>query len=392
MTPDFNEDDLRNNQAASTSRRDWLTAGALGLAGLALGPQSKLQAEEQLTDKVYRVGVISARIEGAPQTRNGHTWHFAQYFHPTIDLDALQKHMHPNSRQHFETLRNPRNNFGQLPFPDTRITHYYEQDPKVAEMFAEAFPGVQVATSLEKMAEEVDAIWLGDASGLGEDHFDLIAPALSRGIPTFCDKPIGASVAGTRKILEFARQHKAPLMSSSLFRHEWGTEQALRHIESGEFGPLHFVQASMYGGYSDRGWVIYGQHPVWTVVTLCGPGAKSINLYARENTAHALVTYEDRMPAEIWYGRPDLREWYCETSVHFQKKQFVYTPAIAGSFDIGHHYEMFNMARTFRDMVRTGIEPVPHREILEVTAMIHAGVKSREEKSRMVDLAEVLET
>jgi len=29
---------------------------------------------------------------------------------------------------------------------------------------------------------------MGDASGKGEDHFDLVAPGLARGLPTFCDK------------------------------------------------------------------------------------------------------------------------------------------------------------------------------------------------------------
>ena len=33
---------------------------------------------------------------------------------------------------------------------------------------------------------------------------------------------------------------------------------------------------------------------------------------------------------------------------------------------------MFRMAHTFREMIRTRREPVPHREILEVTAIIHA--------------------
>jgi hypothetical protein len=100
----------------------------------------------------------------------------------------------------------------------------------VAKIFCEAFPGVEVATSLEKMVSEVDAIWLGDASGLGEDHY-----------------------------------------------------------------------------------------------------------------------------------------W------------------------LGHHYQMLNMADAFRKMVETGVEPVPHQEILEVTAIIHAGVKSRDGRSRLVTLAEVME-
>ena len=377
----------------TTTRRDLFTMGAAGLAGLASGARVKMaraDGDNQPTEKVYRIGVISSRIKGQPQKANGHTWHFAQYFHPEIDLDAIAKYLDPGSATYFKTmLRNPQCNFGVLPFPDTRITHYYEPDPAVAELFCEAFPGVQVATSLEKMAEEVDALWLGDASGYGEDHFDLIAPGLAKGLPTFCDKPIGASVAGTRKILEFAREHKAPIMSSSLFRHEWGMEEALRIRDSGEQGELQYVLASMMGGYSESGWVIYGQHPAWTVMTLCGPGVEAVSLYARDASAHGYITYPDRMPAEIWYGRPDCTD-YCEAFVHFEKSLYRFTPGISGNFWYGHHYEMFNMARTFLGMVKSGVEPTPHQEILEVTAIIHAGVKSKQEQSRLVPLAEVM--
>jgi hypothetical protein len=40
--------------------------------------------------------------------------------------------------------------------------------------------------------------------------------------------------------------------------------------------------------------------------------------------------------------------------------------------------------------LRTHKEPVPHREILEVTAIIHAGAKSLRGKGRPVALAEVM--
>jgi hypothetical protein len=160
--------------------------------------------------------------------------------------------------------------------------------------------------------------------------------------------------------------------------------------DSGQWGPLRYVIASMYGAYSHDGWLIYGQHPIWTVMTLCGPGVEAVSLYARETAGHALMTYPDRMPAEVWYGRPDIAGEYCQTFVYFNKKSFSFTPSIEGSFWYGHHYEMFRMAAVFRDMVRTRQEPIPHREILEVTAVVHAGVKSRQEKSRLVALAEVL--
>ena len=88
--------------------------------------------------------------------------------------------------------------------------------------------------------------------------------------------------------------------------------------------------------------------------------------------------------------RPDVVGRYCSTSVHFAKKVYTYTPAIEDHYWLGHHYQMLNMADAFRKMVETGVEPVPHQEILEVTAIIHAGVKSRDDKSRLVTLAEVM--
>jgi len=374
----------------SISRREALAAGAFSAAG-AFALNASANANAAAPDKIYRIGVISASIRGKPQKTNGHTWHFAQHFHPECNLDAVKKYLDPGSAKFFrEVTRNPKYGFDLLPFNDTRIAYYYDADQSVIGPYCEAFPGVKPAKNLKELVENVDAIWLGDASGFGDDHFDLIAPALEKGLPCFCDKPIGGSVAGTRKILEFARQHKAPLMSSSLFRHEFGMEHALRLRDNNEHGTLEYVIASMAGGYTPDGWLVYGQHPAWTVMTLCGPGVEAVSLYAQKFTAHGIVTYADRMPAEIWYGRPDIGGNYCQTLVHFQKRRYEFTPAIEGDFWLGHHYEMLRMAHTFLQMVKTRKEPVPHQEILEVTAIIHAGVKSLKEKSRLVALAEVM--
>jgi hypothetical protein len=287
------------------TRREMLAAaGALTVAGAA-------QADPAC-NRVYRIGVISAAIDGRAQRTNGHTWHFAQYFHPECNLAAIARHLDPGSVRFFEkVLRSGRYTFDQLPFPDTRITHVYARPDDGLQNYVEAFPGVQIARSLDELVNSVDAVWLGDASGKGDDHFELVAPALRRGLPTFCDKPIGGTVAETRRILDLARASNAPLMSSSLFRHEFGMEHALRLRDSGEYGRLEYVIASMAGGYSRDGWFVYGQHPVWTVMTLCGPGVEAVSMYARENTAHALITYRDRMPAEVWYGRPDIGGQYC---------------------------------------------------------------------------------
>ncbi len=372
-------------------RRQLLSAAALAAGAQFIAPNAQAANPPHTPEKVLKIGVVSARIQGKPQRLNGHTWHFAQYFHPECNLDAIKKYKDPGTVALFHNyLRNPQMTFNRWPFGNTVISHYYEQDPEIAKIFCEAFPGVRVCTSLEQMVQEVDAVWVGDASGYGEDHFDLCAPGLAKGLPTFCDKPIGASVAGTRKILEFARKHKAPLMSSSLYRHQWGTEETLRMKASGEYGPLNYVLASQAGAHDYDRWVIYGQHPVWMVMTLCGPGVEAVNMVEYGNTCHVLVTYPDKPPAQVWCGRPDAAPRYSSTTAFFAKKAYTYSPAIEDHYWYGHHYQMLNMADTFRRMVMTGVEPVPHQEILEVTAIIHAGVKSLGEKSRLVALAEVM--
>jgi predicted dehydrogenase len=371
-------------------RRFFLSAAASAAGGLLVAGEAATAAANK-PDKVYRIGVVSARIRGAAQRLNGHTWHFAHFFHPECNLDAIRKYKDPGNVRQFEKYaRNPQMSFGRWPFGNTVISHYYEQDPEIAKLFCEAFPGVEVATSLEQMVENCDAVWVGDASGFGEDHFDLCAPGLARGMPTFCDKPIGGSVAETRRILEFAHKHKAPIMSSSLYRHQWGTEEALRMKASGEYGKLEYILASQAGAHSTDRWLVYGQHPVWMAMTLCGPGVEAVSLYDYGNTGHAMMTYADRPPAEVWCGRPDAGPRYCSTTAFFEKKVYTWTPAIEDHYWLGHHYQMLNMADAFRRMVETGVEPVPHQEILEVTAVIHAGLKSRDEKSRLVPLAEVM--
>ncbi len=373
---------------SSLTRRDTLkSASALG--ALALAGTGALAAAEP-PKKPLRIGVVSAAIKGKPQPRNGHIWHFAQGLHPVCDLDALKKHYPYGFNLFSNFLRNPKFNFDQLPFPDTRITHYYDADPTVPVPFTEVFPGVKVATNLAQMVEEVDAIWMGDASGLGEDHFDLVAPGLAKGLPTFCDKPIGGTVAENRRILEFARKHNAPLMSSSCWRYEFGMEAALRMRNSGEFGQLEHVSARLFSRSSLAGWMIYGQHPVWAVVTLMGAGVEAVSMYEYKDTIHALITYPDRYPCHVWFGQPYEKFEYDRTDLYFKKKLHTFTPSIEGSFNYGYHYQMFRLIATFREMVLTRKEPVPHQEILEVTAIVHAAAKSLTEKSRLVSLTEVM--
>src|SRR6478736_201748 len=114
----------------------------LASAGAATLATAATAAEQQpAAPRVYRIGVISASAEGKPQINNGHTWHFAQYFHPEVNLAAIRKYLDPGSARGFERyLRNPRYAFDQLPFPDTRISHVYANPADGLDRYIQAFP------------------------------------------------------------------------------------------------------------------------------------------------------------------------------------------------------------------------------------------------------------
>jgi len=102
---------------------------------------------------------------------------------------------------------------------------------------------------------------MGDASGRGEDHFDLVAPGLRKGLPTFCDKPIWRDRRRHAQDPGAGAEHKAPLMSSSLFRHEFGMEQALAACATRGFGPLEVRDRQHGRRVLAGGGFVYGQHP-----------------------------------------------------------------------------------------------------------------------------------
>jgi predicted dehydrogenase len=122
-----------------------------------------------------------------------------------------------------------------------------------------------------------------------------------------------------------------------------------------------------------------------------GSGAEAVSMIEYKDTCHAMITFPDRYPCHVWFGQPYEKFEYDRTDLYFKKKLHSFTPSIEGSFDFGYHYQMFRMAAAFRQMLLTGVEPVPLQEILDVTAIVHAAAKSVGERSRLVQLSEVLE-
>src|SRR5215216_6291664 len=88
-----------------------LAAGATSLAAVQ-AEEAEQQSAKGQSDRVFRIGVISASIEGQPQKTNGHTWHFCHPLHPNVDQNVIAKYLDKGSVGVYANyFRNPHLNF-----------------------------------------------------------------------------------------------------------------------------------------------------------------------------------------------------------------------------------------------------------------------------------------
>ena len=78
-------------QNTTINRRNFIAA--TGATALTTEINAVEDDKKDLGSKPIRVGIISASIRGRAQKTNGHTWHFAQGFHPQVNLAAVKKHL-----------------------------------------------------------------------------------------------------------------------------------------------------------------------------------------------------------------------------------------------------------------------------------------------------------
>jgi predicted dehydrogenase len=126
---------------------------------------------------------------------------------------------------------------------------------------------VRIVDSPEAVARECDAVLLESVDGrVHLEQFRRIAPL---GKPTFIDKPLATTSKEARAIIELARQHRVPLMSSSALRYAEAFMAVLNDQTKGEI-----IGADFYGPMqlqpTQPGFFWYGIHTAEMLFTAMG--------------------------------------------------------------------------------------------------------------------------
>ncbi|HIE51373.1 MAG TPA: Gfo/Idh/MocA family oxidoreductase [Armatimonadetes bacterium] len=235
--------------------------------------------------------------------------------------------------------------------------------------------GVELVDRPEDLLGQVDAVFVESQDG--SVHLERARPFLKAGLPTFVDKPFVCSLADAQEMARLAREHNAPLFSSSSLRYALEVQDVLARRE--EIGKI--VGADAYSPASlhprNPGLFHYGIHAVETLYALMGPGCEEVWCIFEEGAEVVVGRWQEGRIGTVRGTRTGAHS-YGFTA--FGEKKVV--PAT-----ISTAYIYRELLKRVVEMFQTGKPPLDIAETIEIVAFIEAAKQSAENGGVKVPLA-----
>ncbi|MBI2301135.1 MAG: Gfo/Idh/MocA family oxidoreductase, partial [Armatimonadetes bacterium] len=199
-------------------------------------------------------------------------------------------------------------------------------------------------------------------------------PALEAGKPTFIDKPLAMNARDALQAIRVAERHNALLMSASSLRYVPDI-QALKE-EARQIGPIHLA-TTICGNEL----IYYGIHALEMAYEVLGSGATSVLNVGQRGRNICRVRFWNGHDLVLLVGERDYMQAGYQICLHGLRGWRTLAPNLSNLYAY--------LMQRFVEMVHSGVQPVPNREMHEVIAVLEAGVRSLEQ-GREVSLAEVM--
>jgi len=289
---------------------------------------------------------------------------------------------------------------------DFEIVACYDYDPETAKRYSETFYGTpRVCKTLPEMAQYVDAVYVGDCDGGGGDHLKLARPFITRGIPTFVDKPFASNLKDAKTIVRLARKHRTPIFNSSIlsqvpaadaFRSRLGeilpeasnwTELSQAALglgcPVGKVTKVHGVvkgvggaisqenlgRRDQLGGIEDR--LAYIIHGISLAINIFGKGVEWVEAMGTLPLEYLHLHLKKDWDVLILNPGVDVFPERCSFYVEaYSKMGAIHSGPIGDPHFLRGGYRIL---QKFRNMLRTGKPPTAYEDILEHIAVVDAG-------------------
>lgn len=257
--------------------------------------------------------------------------------------------------------------------PGARVTHVWTDDPADAPQVAAAARIPNVVAQPENVIGFVDAVII--ATDDGEDHLRRARPFIEAGLPVFVDKPLATNLADLDQFLDW-HVGGATILSTSGMRYA----PELREVaaRSAELGELRWLTS-----FTCKTWERYGIHALEAVYPLVGPGFVSARTEHQEGSD--VVHLRHRSGVQLTLA-----------AIHDATGSFgavhVYGTKGELALRLRDTYTAFRVQLlAFLELLRTGHRPFPFSDTVELMALLIAGLRSRDEGGRLVELREIYE-
>jgi len=239
-----------------------------------------------------------------------------------------------------------------------RVTHVWDQDRKKAEALA-AICGIEnIVDKPEDMVGKIDGVMLPDDTSCV--HGRLAAPFLDAGLPTYIDKPIAATIAEARQIVERAKKGGAPLMTMSCLRY---TNEVLDWLKSSPGAPR--LVSVLGPDAENKPLIYYTIHITQVYIALMGMGAQSVQDVGDHNHHVIKVQYADGRRGVI-QSMPGAYSYFAN----------IVLPKGCRSLQVTMEKSFYRMLQDIVKMIRTGTPPVAIAEMLEIISILNAAEES----------------
>jgi len=260
-----------------------------------------------------------------------------------------------------------------LRIPGAQVTHIHCEGEGgfTAEHVAKCSLIPHVVERATDVIGEVDAVII--ATDIGGEHVARARPFIEAGLPVFIDKPLTDNEADLQTFIDWVAEGKA-IMSSSSMRY---TKEFLPYrISTRELGELRFLSIT-----TPKSWETYGIHALESIYPILGPGFLTVRNTGSSTRNIVHLTHRCGADAVVvassdMYGGFGLLQ-LCGTIGRAQLAS-------------GDTYFAFkSQLEAFVGYLRSGIQPYPFSETVELMKLVIGGIRSREQGGREIALSEI---
>ena len=253
-----------------------------------------------------------------------------------------------------------------------RVTHVWTDDPADAPKVAAASLIGQVVARPEDVIGEVDAVVI--ATDDGNDHVRRARPFIEAGLPVFIDKPLATNLDDLRQFVAWQRAGKVLLSTSGM---RYAPEMQLSAEQQAQLGDLRWITS-----FTCKTWERYGIHALEAVYPLLGPGFVSVQTQAQDGSN--LVHLRHASGVQITLAA--IHDAYGSFgAVHLYGTRGQLALRLTDTY---HAFRGQLVA--FVDLLRSGRPPFAFSQTVELMAILIAGIQSREQDGRRIELAPLL--